>query len=125
MVYGILDPGRRRMVFASAGHLYPLFVDAAGARFLRTDAGLPLGICEGSFAECEVEMKPGSRIAFYSDGVTEAMNSSLEQYGAARLCEHAAQPSTSVQSLLNDIHVFAAGHPALDDITIVMVHARD
>jgi sigma-B regulation protein RsbU (phosphoserine phosphatase) len=62
-------------------------------------------------------------MVFYSDGVTEAMNSSLEQYGETRLRDHVANPSASVQSLLNDVRLFTAGHPASDDVTVVMVQA--
>lgn len=121
MVYAILDPKSGSIAFASAGHLHPLFVDGRGAHFLETDAGLPLGIREGSFSERTVEMTAGSRLVFYSDGVTEAMNSSFEQYGATRLRDHVANPSASVQSLLNDVRTFTGGYSASDDVTVVMV----
>lgn len=121
MVYAILDPKSGSIAFASAGHLHPLFVDGCGAHFLETDAGLPLGIREGSFSERTVEMTAGSRLVFYSDGVTEAMNSSFEQYGATRLQDHVANPSASVQSLLNDVRTFTGGYSASDDVTVVMV----
>ena len=125
MVYAILDPKSGSIAFASAGHLHPLFVDGRGAHFLETDAGLPLGIREGSFSERTVEMTAGSRLVFYSDGVTEAMNSSFEQYGATRLRDHVANPSTSVQSLLNDVRTFTGGYSASDDVTVVMVHGNE
>jgi sigma-B regulation protein RsbU (phosphoserine phosphatase) len=69
-------------------------------------------------------MAPGSRLIFYSDGVTEARNSSLEEYGEARLRDHAADPSASIEGLLNDVRSFTAGHPASDDVTVVMVQAH-
>lgn len=125
MVYAILDPKSGSIAFASAGHLHPLFVDGRGAHFLETDAGLPLGIREGSFSERTVEMTAGSRLVFYSDGVTEAMNSSFEQYGATRLRDHIANPSASVQSLLNDIRTFTGGYSASDDVTVVMVQGNE
>jgi len=125
MVYAILDPKSGSIAFASAGHLHPLFVDGRGAHFLETDAGLPLGIREGSFSERTVEMTAGSRLVFYSDGVTEAMNSSFEQYGATRLRDHVANPSASVQSLLNDVRTFTGGYSASDDVTVVMVHGNE
>ncbi len=123
MVYALLDPKRGSIVFASAGHLPPLLVDSRGAHFLETEARLPLGIRESSFPERTIEMTAGSRLVFYSDGVSEAMNSSLEQYGEARLRDHLANPSASVESLLNDVRTFTAGHPASDDVTVVMVRA--
>jgi sigma-B regulation protein RsbU (phosphoserine phosphatase) len=122
MVYGLLDPKKHSIVFANAGHLHPLLVDSSGAHFLETDAGLPLGIREGSFSERAVEMTSGSRLVFYSDGVTEAMNSSLHQYGETRLRDHVAKPSATVESLLDDVRSFTAGQPASDDVTVVMIH---
>lgn len=121
MVYGILDPDHRTIVFANAGHLHPLFVDSSGAHFLETEAGLPLGIREGSFSERTVEMTSGSRLVLYSDGVTEAINPSLEQYGESRLRDHVINPSATDQSIMNDVRSFTAGQPAFDDITVVMV----
>jgi sigma-B regulation protein RsbU (phosphoserine phosphatase) len=121
MVYALLDPKKRSIVFANAGHLHPLLIDSRGTHFLGTDAGLPLGIREGSFSERVVEMIPGNRLVFYSDGVTEAMNASLQQYGETRLCDHFVRPSATVQSLLEDVRSFTAGHPAFDDLTVVMM----
>jgi len=123
MVYGVLDPQNRSIVFASAGHPHPLFVDSSGARFLGTEAGLPLGIREGSFSERVVQMTSGSRLVFYSDGVTEALNSSLDQYGETRLCTHAADSSATAQSILEDVRSFTTGQSASDDVTVVMLRA--
>lgn len=121
MVYGILDPAARRIVFANAGHPHPLLVDSRGAHPLETDAGLPLGIREGAFAERVVEMHAGDRLLFYSDGVPEAMNASSEQYGDARLRAHVGAPSVSVAGLLEDVRSFTAGQPASDDCTVVLM----
>ena len=124
MVYAVLDPKHGNVAFASAGHLHPLLVDSDGAHFLDTEAGLPLGISEGSFSERTLKLAAGNRLVFYSDGVTEAMNSSLEQYGATRLRDHIAGPLVTAQSIVNDVHRFMAGHPASDDVTVVMMEAR-
>lgn len=121
MVYALLYPDRRSIVFASAGHPYPLLIGAGGARFLETDAGLPLGIVETSFAERAVEMDEGDRLVFYSDGVTESMDGSARQYGESRLCAHLADPSATAETLLADIRGHASGQPAFDDITVVTI----
>jgi phosphoserine phosphatase RsbU/P len=123
LIYAVVDPAKRNMTFASAGHLPPLFVDLSGARFLEAAAGLPLGIMECEFSEHEVQMPAESRVFFYSDGITEAVNSSLEEYGAARILEHIANPSATVQSLLDDVNNFTAGNPTSDDITVVKIAA--
>jgi sigma-B regulation protein RsbU (phosphoserine phosphatase) len=123
LVYAVLDPPKRKITFASAGHLPPLFVDSSGARFLQVDAGLPLGIMECDFSEHEIEMPAGSYLFLYSDGVTEAVNSSLEEYGPDRILQLVANPAVTIQSLLNDVDKFTSGHPALDDVTVVMIAA--
>lgn len=125
MIYAVLDPNNRRIVFANAGHVHPLLVNSNGAQFLKTDAGLPLGIQESSFSERTVELTSGSRLLFCSDGVTEAMNPSMEQYGESRLRDHIAKPSSTVQSLLDDVRSFTAGQPASDDVTVVMIQMND
>ena len=123
MVYAVLDSAERKLTFANAGHLPPLFIDPSGARFLEADAGLPLGIMECEFSEHEIDMPAGSRVFLYSDGVTEAINSSLEEYGPERILKHASDHTASVQSLLDDVDKFTAGHPESDDITVVMITA--
>lgn len=121
LVYALLDPKDRTLAYANAGHLHPLFIDSGGTRFLETEVGLPLGIQESAYSERVIAMTSGSRLVLYSDGVTEAMNPSLELYGEARLRDHLVRPEATVQSLLGDVRSFMAGHPASDDLTVVMI----
>ncbi len=121
LIYSVVNQAKRKITFASAGHLPPVFVDSAGARFLETDAGLPLGIMECDFSEHEIDMPAGSRLFFYSDGVTEAINSSLDEYGAGRILKHVTNQTATVQSLLDDVDEFTSGYPKADDVTVVMI----
>ena len=123
MVYAVLDSTERKLTFANAGHLPPLFVDSFGARFLEAEAGLPLGIMECEFSEHEIAMPAGSRVFLYSDGVTEAINSSREEYGPDRIRKHVTGQTANVRSLLDDVDEFTAGYPESDDITVVMIAA--
>ena len=125
MIYAVLDTLRRRLVFANAGHPYPLLVNADGGHFLRTEAGFPLGMREGTYAEREVEMPAGSRIVLYSDGLSEATNPAEEEYGAARIRQHFGGTSATVASLLDDVHGFVSPAPASDDLTVVMIRTTD
>jgi sigma-B regulation protein RsbU (phosphoserine phosphatase) len=125
MIYGILDARTRTFDFANAGHPHPLLVDATGAHFLGTDDGLPLGIQEVCFSERRIGLGSGSRLILYSDGVTEAMNSSLEQYGESRLRDHFVDPSATMEGLLEDIRSFTSGHPSSDDVTAVVIEAQE
>jgi sigma-B regulation protein RsbU (phosphoserine phosphatase) len=123
MIYAVLDASNRRLVFANAGHPYPLLVDSAGGRFLRTDAGFPLGLRDGSFAEREVELPPGSRLVLYSDGLPEATSGAEEEYGTDRIRRHLDAPGATVESLLDDVRTFVSGAPPSDDQTVVLIRA--
>jgi sigma-B regulation protein RsbU (phosphoserine phosphatase) len=95
LVYAVLDPAIRAVTFANAGHLHPLFIDDNGAHFLDTERGLPLGLSCGDYSETTVALPPGSRLVFYSDGITEAVNQAEEEYGLDRLARHVASRSAS------------------------------
>jgi phosphoserine phosphatase RsbU/P len=121
MIYAVLNPKEQTIVFANAGHLNPLLIDSSGSNFLETADGLPLGIAESSFSERVIKFNSNSRLIFYTDGVTEAMNSSEEEYGTERLLKHFKDASASIQSILNDVNNFTKGQKQNDDITVVMV----
>ena len=121
MAYAILDPAKRTLTLASAGHLQPLLLHGEEARFLDTEVGLPLGLAPGQYSETEIELKLGCRVVFYSDGITEAANPDEEEYGQHRLKQHLLQPGTSAESLLADVRSFVNGFGLHDDATVITV----
>jgi sigma-B regulation protein RsbU (phosphoserine phosphatase) len=121
MVYAVLDPSNRTVVFANAGHLLPLFIDSQGKRFLETERGLPLGLGCGDYSETSITLSEGSKLLFYSDGITEAENTSQEEYGLNRLSAHAAKSGSSAVTIVDDVRRFASGGSLLDDASVVFV----
>ncbi|MFZ0807125.1 MAG: GAF domain-containing SpoIIE family protein phosphatase [Candidatus Sulfotelmatobacter sp.] len=121
MIYGVLDPAKRTLTFANAGHLRPLLITGTSARFVDVERGIPLGLGSGDFSEVEVNLPPGSRLVFYSDGITEAENPADEEYGLARLQEHFSRPDASAESLLADVRTFANGAGLRDDASVILV----
>ncbi len=121
LVYAVLDPANRSLTFANAGHLQPVLVDNDGARFLDTERGLPLGLSCGDYSQSTVALSPGSRLAFYSDGISEAVNEGEEEYGLDRLAQQVSIPSSSAISILDDVRAFAKGVPLRDDASVVFV----
>jgi sigma-B regulation protein RsbU (phosphoserine phosphatase) len=121
MVYGVLDPSTRTVIFANAGHLQPLFIDDRGDHFLDTERGLPLGLACGDYSETEIKLSQGSKLLFYSDGITEAVNANEEEYGLSRLAEHAGKPGASAVSIVDDVRAYANGWGVRDDASVVFV----
>ena len=124
MVYAELDPSTRVLRIANAGHLAPLLVEPSGHRWIKHEHGLPLGISASKFSETEVTLGEHSRIAFYSDGITEAAIDSGEKYGAERLLVQMQSPDVTLDGLLADVRKFANGTGLRDDATVILVRAR-
>jgi sigma-B regulation protein RsbU (phosphoserine phosphatase) len=123
LVYAVLDPANRSVTFANAGHLQPLLVDDSGTRFLDTERGLPLGLSCGDYSQDTVALSPGSRLVFYSDGISEAVNEEEEEYGLDRLTQHVSRVGASAVSILDDVRAFAKGVALRDDASVVFVKA--
>jgi sigma-B regulation protein RsbU (phosphoserine phosphatase) len=124
MVYAELDPHRRTLRIANAGHLPPLLVDPSGYRWIDHEHGLPLGISVSKFSETEILLPENSRIAIYSDGITEAEIDSGEDYGAERLLKQMQSAEITVENLLADVSKFTNGTGLRDDATVILVKAR-
>jgi serine phosphatase RsbU (regulator of sigma subunit) len=124
MVYAELDPASRALRLANAGHLPPLLVEPSGHRWIATEHGLPLGVATSKFSETEITLGEHSRIAFYSDGITEAALESGEEYGSERLLAQLQSPDASLETLLADVRKFVSGSGLRDDATVIMVGAR-
>src|ERR1022692_2660972 len=127
MVYAELDPQKHTLRLANAGHLAPLLVDLAepsGYRWIQSEQGLPLGIATSKFSETEIKLNPNSRVAFYSDGITEAELDSGEEYGPERLLAHVQSPDFSPEGLLKDVKKFVNGAGLRDDATVILVGRR-
>jgi phosphoserine phosphatase RsbU/P len=121
MLYAVLDPIKRTLTYSSAGHLRPLLLESNGTRFLNSERGIPLGLGFGSYSELEIPLSTGSRLVFYSDGITEAANAGDEEYGSARLESHFLEPGSSPESILDDVRSFTGGAGLCDDATVIML----
>ena len=124
LIYAVLDPSKRSLTFASAGHLPPVLVDGSRARFLQTELGMPLGLTRGEFSDTRIDLREGSRILFYSDGITEACGPSDEEYGPERLRDHMARLEVSTETIVADVRAHVNGVGLQDDATVILVKAQ-
>jgi sigma-B regulation protein RsbU (phosphoserine phosphatase) len=123
MIYGVLNARTRQLTLASAGHLHPLIVNHETA-FFELDTGLPLGLSESSYPERTIALSADTHVLLYTDGITEAENTSDEQFGAERLLGHFLEPGACVDGLVKRVKEFADGSPDMDDATVVLLRSR-
>ncbi len=124
MVYAELDPAKRTLRLANAGHLPPLLIDAGGHRWIETEQGLPLGVAASKYSEVDIVLNEGSRVALYSDGITEAAEDGGEEYGSERLLAQLLSSDASLESLLADVRQFVNGSGLRDDATVILIGSR-
>jgi sigma-B regulation protein RsbU (phosphoserine phosphatase) len=123
MIYAVLDARSREITLASAGHPRPLLINGECA-FLDVDTGLPLGLGASSYPEYKIKLNSGTKLLFYTDGITEAMNRTEEEYGPTRLLEHFLQPDACVEGLIEEVQRFGHGSDRTDDATAVLIRSR-
>ena len=134
MFYGILDPSRGTLVYASAGH-NPTLVYRAKDRRVETarTRGIPLGAIRGgairgTLEDTHVAFEPGDLLLQYTDGLNEAFDArEREQFGFDRMAaslESTASLGASkvIERLLDAVRVWSGEGAVLDDQTVLAIH---
>jgi sigma-B regulation protein RsbU (phosphoserine phosphatase) len=122
--------GTGEIQICNAGHNPPLLARGAGISTLEA-TGLPLGMfCEGTFTVSKMQMDPGDLLLLYTDGLSEAMNRSEEEYGAERLCDLVQAnctmtPEEFISTCLKDLEAFQSGNPREDDLTVMVIRRKE
>jgi serine phosphatase RsbU (regulator of sigma subunit) len=127
--YSVLDASNRTLAYTNAGHSPPLLLDPDGsARFIER-GGLPLGMFRQTrYYEYYLSLEPGQVLVLYTDGVTEAINASGEEYGTERL-ERVVREGRHLRArelidfIHSDVQKWTDGQGASDDITFFIVKA--
>ncbi|MEU6063758.1 SpoIIE family protein phosphatase [Streptomyces sp. NPDC047082] len=78
-LYAVYDPVSRRCTLARAGHPQPMLIPPGGPpRQLDMPAGPPLGLGGLPFESTEVELREGSVLTLYTDGLIEALDRDVD-----------------------------------------------
>ena len=132
LLYAVYDPSSRELTYANGGHNSPLVVhpDGTSALFPLTD-GIALGIAPDlSYKQNTVTLSPGDSVIFYTDGVTEAMNSEEEEFGLNPLSEFfrtnpPENPEETTAAVFDAVNAFAGEMAQSDDITCLVLHCNE
>jgi predicted ATPase/serine phosphatase RsbU (regulator of sigma subunit)/tRNA A-37 threonylcarbamoyl transferase component Bud32 len=125
--FGILDRENHRFSYVNAGHEIP-FILTGGPEPVRLDkGGVALGVVEEfDFKEGSVTLGPGDTMVIVSDGITESMNSSQEQFGEERLWHllfglRGCHAQAVIERVIEAVRSFVGEAPQWDDMTVVVV----
>ena len=124
--FAILELSTGKGVAANAGHEHPFFKHKDGMWELVTYRhSVIIGVVEDArITDRPFTMEPGDRLFVYTDGVPEATDPDLGQYGTQRLLDvmnanASCSPKEMLQKITSDVESYMDGSPQADDITMM------
>lgn len=128
LFYAQLDLRDGEMTYVNAGHNPPLLCQAAQGGLTRLACtGLPLGIeADISYEQHTVQLVSGDCVLFYTDGVTDAINTQGQDFGMRRLEQvvqnhHRASATEALAALESELDAFTGPTAPFDDIAILVL----
>ena len=124
-----LHPVDGEMEVVNAGHNPGFLVESNGTAHEFNAAGTPLGLIPGIQYSIErAQFAPGSRLLFYTDGLTEVFQGD-EEYGSERLLDEFSKcPCEKADGILDALWTslteFSQGGPQGDDMTALALCRR-
>lgn len=131
-IYGLFDMQERQLTFARAGHNPLVMHKRKGEQpELLNPRGLAIGLDSGTIfnrtiEETTVPIESGDVFVFYTDGLSEAMDKTGEEFGEERLLQLITQlGEKSAQevrdTIKREVDRFCKGAEQHDDFTMVVV----
>jgi len=123
MFVGILDLTTGRLDYCNAGHEAPL----VAGQPLDIKRNLPVGaLSDWSYEGQQTQLKPGDMLFLYTDGLSEAKNSTGELLGRKRVqqlaSEHYQDTAQQLVGLMEaEVHRHAGDAEQSDDITMLAI----
>ena len=123
MFVGILDLTTGHLDYCNAGHEAPL---VAGQQ-LNIKRNLPVGaLSDWAYEGQQIQLKPGDMLFLYTDGLSEAKNSTGALLGRKRVqrlaSEHATDTAQQLVELMEaEVHRHAGDAEQNDDITMLAI----
>lgn len=125
LVFAEFDRASQRLRYANCGHYAPLVFRNNGSLDRLDSTATVLGLFpEWDCTFAETQLLRGDTLAFYTDGVTDAFNSSGEDFGEERLIDAMRKygdlsPQSMLNAIVDEIHLFSPEEQH-DDITMII-----
>ena len=127
VAYVLLDVESRVARIARAGHLPPILIDPEGhATLLEAGGSPPLGTPTPERVEAQVEIRPGSVLVLYTDGIVEDRVTGLDGLeGFVDLVEQTARRrSGDVDAVATDLLLSTFASHRQDDIALLVARVQ-
>jgi sigma-B regulation protein RsbU (phosphoserine phosphatase) len=130
LLYGVLALDTGEFRFISAGHPGPVHLTDGKPPTKLEVTGFPVGVGGGGYKEQTVPLKPGDRLALYSEGLTGVRNADGEHFGTRRLLpaleEGRRLPlAEALGGLVRVVEGWRGDVAQQDDISVLLVERRE
>jgi len=126
LFYGELDFVNHTITYCNAGHDAPISI--LQNKIIRlTEGGLLMGCFDfAEFEQVSKKIEPGECLLIYSDGVTEAMNSTNEEFGEEKLLSLLKSnmnlsAKELIDKIVSEVKIHSSKVEQSDDITLMVI----
>ncbi len=125
--YGIFDAKKLSFAFTNAGHNYPIIKRKNGDHCFLSTGGLIIGVqSDYKYQSTVIKLDHGDTVVFYTDGITEALNLNVEEFGEQQLINIIlSYPFRTAEELRDRIYEemmqFTEGTAQYDDLTLIVL----
>lgn len=130
LLFGYLTLATGQVDYCQCGHPNPLILDRNDQVRYFGAGGLPIGLIpDAGYDQHSVQLAPGDRLLFYSDGFTECANDKgelLDEEGFETLITMNAELDGGdlFTALVWDLDMYCGTQDFTDDLSIAMVHYK-
>ncbi len=129
---GMFDPNDYSLTYVNAGHNPPMLLGKKSGTITElNDGGLILGMMPGvEYVNGKVILEPHDRLILFTDGVSEAMNSTDEEFGEHRIGQLMQKSQSesckeAVKLIEREVIKFHGSNTFDDDFTLLIASTTD
>jgi len=124
--YCVVDTDEQRIRYTNAGHTWPILGRADGSHERLNSEDVVLGMVHRwDYHQQETRLRPGDRLVFFTDGITECLDQNGDEFGEERLIDLITRNVHLSAAELRDTIFNSArehcNHALSDDATLIVL----